>query len=314
MDIRIGNAGAPRWYDLSDRRLDEYVDRLLAWGAGSAELVLHHGPADERTARVHVLEEEWQRVFERYRARGIVCHVHAPLHPRFKLDRWGNEKSELQAEMRPILRAVSEWSERQGAEAVLVIHGASGEPGAARDATAAFLDWASGELRSAGSGGRLALELRRPLTTNNDAFDRGRDAIVAFIERLGNERVGICWDVGHDWEGRSADSGWTEAPSPRFRRLVNHVHLHDAGGDLDDVHFPLQSERIPWREMMEPLLDDGYRGAITLEVRYRFALSMGDPWRVLGDSYTILRSYLDTRGIEQRHFVGGRSIESTRST
>jgi sugar phosphate isomerase/epimerase len=297
--IRIGNAASPRWYDLSDTRLEEYIDRLVEWGATSAELVLHRGEADEQTARVHVLEEDWFRVFERYRAHGIVCHAHAPLHPRFKLDREQTDPDGLRADLLPVIEAVAEFSRRQGETCVLVLHGASGEPSIARESTKSFLTWCAEVFERTSAGGRLAIELRRPRTLDDQGFDRSRTALASFVHELGIGRVGICWDLGHDWEGRMFNPAWTPRPDDVFLDHVSHIHLHDAGGVDDAVHFPLQSGRIPWKEQLDPILDRGYQGAITLEVRYRFARSMGEPWNVLGGSYALLRSYLETRKFGQ---------------
>lgn len=306
MTIRIGSAGAPRWYDSSLTRLEEYVEQLVAWGATSTELVLHPGDADERTARVHVVEQDWLPVFERYRARGIVCHVHAPLHPRFKIDRWRDDRLGLQSDLMPVLDAVAEFAQRQGEACVLVVHGGSGEPAAAEESTAAFLNWAADELQRRDAGCLLAVELRRPRSVNDAGFDRSRHALSAFVDGLGIDCVGICWDFGHDWEGRRFDPAWRAQPELAFLRRVNHVHVHGAGGPDDAVHFPLQSGRVPWPDQVDALLRARFSGAMTLEVRYRFALAMGEPWNVLGESYALLRSALDGRGGTGADRDGGR--------
>lgn len=296
MSVRIGNAGAPRWYDLSPTRLDAYLGRLVEWGATSGEVVLHHGPADERIARVHVLNDDWLPVFEQYRRHGLICHVHAPLHPRFKLDRWASERAALQAEWAPVLDALAEFGERQSEPPVLVVHGASRHRAASGD----FLAWVLREMERRGSAGRIAVELRRPLTAHDTGFDRSREAISTFVAELGLRQVGVCWDIGHDWEGSVQHGASFEPPNSRFLEQVSHVHLHDAGGELNDVHYPLQSERIDWRPQVARLLAEGYRGAISLEVRYRFAQSMGEPWDVLGGSYALARGFLDAHPSEAR--------------
>lgn len=308
MGIRIGNAAAPRWYDLSRTRLEAYIDLLVEWGATSTELVLHRGEADERTARVHVLEEDWFPVFDRYRARGIVCHAHAPLHPRFKLDRWRNDPEGLRTDFLPVLEAVAEFSHRQGDENVFVVHGASGDPATARDSTAAFLTWATDEFERLSAGSRLAIELRRPRAADDQGLDRDREFLASFVRELGSDRIGICWDIGHDWEGRNLRAGPAPQPDDAFLAHVSHVHLHDAGGTDNAVHYPLQSSRIPWEELLTPLLERGYQEAITLELRYRFAKTMGDPWNVLGGSYALLRSFLET------HEGGQERVQKSKAT
>lgn len=297
MVIRIGNAASPRWYDLSLSRLEEYIECLAAWGATSAELVLHAGDADEQTARVHVLEDDWFPVFERFRAREIVCHAHAPLHPRFNPERWRNDPGGLQVDWAPVLDAVAEFSQRQGQPAVLVLHGAAGESASSREATASFLAWADAELERRASETALAIELRRPRHSGDAAFDRSRASLTSFLEWLGIERVGACWDLAHDWEARHVVEEWTAEPEADFLRLVNHVHLHDAGDD-GSVHHPLRSGKIDWQAPLAALIQSGYDGAITLEVRYRHARSIGDPWTVLSNNYAQVQSFL--RALESR--------------
>ncbi len=296
--IRIGNASSPRWYDLSPVRLEEYIDRLAAWGASTTELVLHRGEFDDRTARVHVLEEDWGHVFERYRAHGFTCNVHAPLDPRFKFDRFESDPEGIKQEFLPVIHAVADFSQRQGEDCTLVVHGASGGHTNPREATAAFLTWVSGELTRAGSG-RIALELRSPGRSMSNVFDRSRGAITEFIQWLGDERIGICWDLAHDWEASEFDPTWSASPDLAFLALVNHVHLHDASSDDRLVHHPLQSGRIPWPSMLRPLVSAGYDAAITLEIRYRLALALGEPWHVLGGSYAMLRAFLKESGNDE---------------
>lgn len=290
MTIRIGNASSPRWYDLALDRLDAYIEHLAKSGATSTELVLHRGPADEHIRRVHVLEEDWEAVFNRYRAHGFVCHAHAPLHARFKLNRWETDPEGMRADFLPVLNAITSFSERQGAAAVLVVHAASGVPGE-QEISAGFLQWAGSVLQTAG-GATLAVELRMPRPAEPAGFDRSRASLAGFVRWLGHERVGICWDIAHDWESSAADPDWIDTPDADFLKLVTHVHLHDAGGDERMVHYPLQSGRVPWRQMLASLIESGFGGAITLEIRYRFALAMGEPWLVLAGSYDILASFL----------------------
>jgi len=298
--IRIGNASSPRWYDLSPVRLEEYIDRLSGWGASTTELVLHRGEFDDRTARVHVLEEDWIQVFERYRSHGFTCNVHAPLDPRFKFDRFESDPEGIKREFLPVVHAVADFSQRQGEDCTLVVHGASGGHNNPREATAAFLSWVSGELTRSGSG-RIALELRSPGRSMSTVFDRSRRAIAEFIRWLGDERIGICWDLAHDWEASESDPAWTQSPDPEFLELVNHVHLHDASIGDRLVHHPLQSGRIPWQSMLKPLVGAKYDSAITLEIRYRLAISLGEPWHVLGGSYAMLRGYLNATGNGEDH-------------
>lgn len=293
MAIRIGNAAAPRWYDLSLDGLNRFIAYLQTQGATSTELVLHTGPADEHTRRVHVLQEDWESVFASFRAAGMHVHAHAPLSPRFKLDRWHSDRAGLQDDLRPILAAAANFAERQQSRCVLVLHAASGFNRGASESTSAALAWAIESPELSDADVTLALELRKPHDATDIRPDRRRATLTAFVDRLAHPRVGIAWDLGHDWETSHVDSSWSPIADPDFLRHVVHVHVHGSGGDERAVHFPLQSGSVPWQAMLSPLLSAGYDGAITMEVRYRYAVSLGEPWNVLGESYSLLRSFLD---------------------
>src|SRR5215211_3937591 len=293
MDIRVGNASAPRWYDESLERLDSFIELQTRCGATSTELVLHHGDSDAQIARVHVLEEDWFSVFEKYRERGIICHVHAPLHPRFNLSRWLTDPKGLRADLIPVLSAVSAFAERQGVSTVLVVHGASGDPRVCEQITAQAIDWLAAESKLRSPGIDIALELRRALGPDDDRFDRGRASLASFVRSLGCSNVGICWDLGNEWSSRADSVDPIGTQDRSFLELVRHVHLHDVEPSDGIAHHPLCLEHLPWREMLRSMIGAGYDGAITMEIRYRHALARGEPWDVLADSYCRLVTFLD---------------------
>lgn len=298
-DVRLGSAASPRWFDLSRERLDDFIDALVEWGATATELVLHAGEADEQTARVHILESDWDEVSRRFQRRGVVCHAHAPLSARFKLDRWTDDRTGLQAAFRPVLEAVNRFSARQPEPSVLVLHAPSGPPESAARAAREFALWAAERLEATGAS--LAFELRRPVGRGDRRFDRGREQLAAFVAAIGHERIGICWDVAHDWQSSATDPDWTAEPEAAFLRRVCHVHVHGAGvfEGAGDVHFPLQSGTVPWRRMLSPLIAAGYHGAVTIEARYRYARAVGEPWPVLRESFRLLQDWLTERGADQ---------------
>jgi sugar phosphate isomerase/epimerase len=299
MAIQVGNASAPRWYDLSPARLDSYIDLQLECGATSTELVLHHGEFDEQIARVHVLEKDWSSVFEKFRAIGIVCHAHAPLNPRFNFSRWQFDPEGLQLDLAPVLRAVATFAERQGDETVLVVHGASDDPELCEEITLQAIDWVAEEFEKLSSAIITAIELRRPLGPDDQRFDRRRESLTEFVQSLGRANVGICWDLGNENSAEIDCDGPDVLPEDLFLELVRHVHLHDVAPD-GSAHHPLCLERVRWREPLHPLIEAGYHGAITLEIRYRHALAQGEPWVVLADSYRRLVAFLDDVESESR--------------
>jgi sugar phosphate isomerase/epimerase len=291
--VRIGNAAAPRWFDCSLDRLDEYIVFLQACGATSTELVLHHGPADDWIARGHVLEADWFPVIGRFQDAGIVCHVHAPLHPRFGFDRWTNDPLLSASEWRPLLRVLVQLAERQREPTTLVVHAASSNSDEGTRATVEALHWLLAELGGLSENVRIGIELRRPASPDDARIDRSRESLVAFVARQRDKRVGICWDIANDWQSATMRALPLTVPDSSFLRLVNHVHLHDAGAPDEVVHHPLSLERVPWRPMLGALIGQGFAGAVTMEIRYRHALDRGKPWPVLADSYRRLRSFLN---------------------
>ncbi len=297
MAILVGSAAAPRWWDLDHANLEDYLARLRSWGATASELVLHHGPADDQIVRVHILEPDWRNVAERFHAAGLICHVHAPLAPRFSLRRWADEREALERDYAPILAEAERIAQRQGESCVVVIHGANRPvvaPEANATATVEFLQWAAERCDREFPSVRLALELRRADGAKPPP-DASRSGIIELVERVGSARVGICWDVGHDWENREREPDWTPAPGDEFLLRVIHVHAHDAGPD-GTVHYPLVTGQVPIAEQISSLLAAGYAGSITLEVRYRFAAALGDPLEMLEASFRRLRDCLSTEG------------------
>jgi sugar phosphate isomerase/epimerase len=292
--IRLGSAGAPRWYDLSMERLDVYVESLVAWGATGMELVLHHGPADDRVARVHVLDDDRERVVARYLAAGLRLDVHNSLDARFHVDRWRSDPEGLMADAGPLLDAAAAIAERQGAPVAFVVHGARPtlvDDG--REATLGYLDWAG--RRMATTGVTVALELRRQIDPANPGADGSRAALVETVRRAGSDHAGICWDLGHDWENGLRDPGWRPEPEEDFLSLVTHVHAHDAGPE-GQVHFPLTLHRVPFARQFALLAANDYAGSVTMEVRWRYAASLGSPWDLMAASYENARPLLGLDG------------------
>lgn len=291
MAIFLGSAAAPRWYDLSMARLDVYVEALLRWGATGMELVLHHGPADDRVARVHVLDADWAHVVARYHVAGLHLSTHNSLDARFAVDRWRDDPDGLMLDAGRLLDCAAAIAERQGAPVAFVVHGA--RPGVGDDGVEVTLQYlARAAQHVAGTGVRIALELRRQLDPQRTGADGSRAALMKTVRRLGSPQVGICWDLGHDWENGRDDPAWQPIPEADFLALVNHVHVHDAGPD-GPVHFPLTQGRVPFTRQLPALLEHGYAGAVTMEIRWRYAASLGAPWDLMAASYDIARPLID---------------------
>ncbi|HET9014788.1 MAG TPA: TIM barrel protein [Thermomicrobiaceae bacterium] len=286
MTVLLGNSGSPRWYMGEPERLERYLDHLRDWGATSTEMVLHHGPSDERTARVHVLRPDWEPMFQRYRDAGMAIQFHVSLDPRFATDRWAEDPDGLRAEYRPLLDAVGEVAADQG-RTVLVLHGA-GDPRRNREAnqtaTAGLLRWLADESERLPGDVHAAVELGAAKQHRPTAVGRSRAGVLDLVDDVGSPRVGICWDVAHDRENADREPDWTPVPCERFLRHVAHVHLHDLD-DEGEAHYPLVCGRVPYPEQLAALASVDNLPSVTMEIRWRCAARLGEPWDLLGESY-----------------------------
>lgn len=289
----LGNSGSPRWHD---GRFADYLALLEASGATLVELPLHHGPHDERTARVHVLEADWDAVVEAYRARDIAVQLHVSLDPRFATERWRDAPETLRAEYAPLLRLLAELAPEQESTA-LVLHGAA-DPALTRAenerATLGLLDWLADRLAPLPRT-EVALELTARKPHYPTAAARDRASVLHIVEQLDAPHAGICWDLAHDLQNAAGESGWALVPDEAFLRRINHIHLHD----LDRAavaHYPLVLGGVPYPEQFDALARLGPLPSITMEVRWRCAARLGDPWELLAESYRRVEDVLTRLG------------------
>jgi sugar phosphate isomerase/epimerase len=292
--IRLGNASAPRWYGEKLELLDGYIDRLVEFGATSSELILHHGPSDERNARVHIQQHQWQDIVDRFRSRGLHCDLHASLAPAFSLRRWQKESRRLQSQYRPLLKFGERVSSQTGTPVVLVIHAANALEMPAEfnaRATAEFLEWALEDSGAQGGGLRFGIELRHDPKHYATRFDADRSMLRRFVEQFDSDRVGVCWDIGNDLQQAVWKGVLPEPPGSGFLGQVIHVHAHGRGPG-GDLHYPLLSPRETAADWLSLLPDAAYAGSVTLEIRFRLAAARGDPMDVLGKSYQVARDQL----------------------
>lgn len=291
----IGSASSPRWYRGTVSGLAAYLSHLRVWGAGAAELVLHHGPASEQIRFVHVIEQDWNATFAQYHARGIACHAHASLAPGFRLDGWHADAASVRAHYVPLLAFCARMAQAQGRAVTMVVHGA-GDTRATlasnQDATRRFLAWAEHAIPRLGGGVRIAVELLRARGVGDVHASSGRARVMDLVRDSDPALVGICWDMEHDWFNGLRDPAWTPRPPGEFLDRVIHAHVHDANGETHANHFPLIFNTVPYDAMIPLLIAHGYDGPFILEIRYRHALSLGDPIHWMGESYSVLNDLL----------------------
>ncbi len=294
MIIRLGNSGSPRWYDAPHRGFAAYLDRLVEWGATSAEVVLHHGPYDERTARVHVVDPHWRATVRSYQERGIAVQIHVSLDPRFATARWRVDQVGLKREFEPIVGLACEIADLQERLAI-VIHGAA-DPNATtaenEDATVGLLEWLATEITRRELPAYAAVELGAAKPGRETAAARSRSSVLDVVQKVRSSRAGICWDLAHDIENSASERVWSVDPGTEFLRHVVHVHLHDLG-DEGLAHYPLLLGTVPYAEQLGCLARVAALPSMTMEVRWYCASRLGDPWEMLGESYSAAWSTIE---------------------
>ncbi len=290
----LGNSGSPRWYAGPDHDFDDYLDHLAQWGATSAEIVLHHGPYDDRTARVHVIDPDWASTIGAYQRRDIAVQLHVSLDRRFATSRWRIERDDLKTEFEPILALAASLAERQERIA-LVLHGAADSTASSNendDSTVGLLDWLATRIELSSLPMNAALELGAAKQGRETASARSRASVLGIVQRVASEQVGICWDVAHDCENARNEPGWKVVPSAEFLRQVVHVHLHDLDGQ-NMAHYPLLIGRVPFAQQLEALHAVKSLPSLTMEIRWLCATRMGEPWSMLEQSYRAVKRALN---------------------
>lgn len=76
--------------------------------------------------------------------------------------------------------------------------------------------------------------------------------------------LGMLLDIGHC----NLLTNHNTAPEliDRFADRIRHVHLHDNKGGAPDLHLPLGTGTVPYRDALKRLKRAGYDGTLTLEV------------------------------------------------
>lgn len=282
----LGNSGAPRWYDCSLERFGAYLDLLGECSATSAEIVLHDGEADEFTSRIHVLRPDWEDVIQGYRYRGLDVFVHGPLTPEFSPLSWTHDPRETLARYQPVLHQVAEIAEDQG-YTTLVLHGLADldrDRAENERVTGHFLDTIAESLDRWTDKVTVAIELRAFRDVRPYAAATTRGSILRVVDYARHPSIGICWDVAHDLESHIIRSSPWKTPDRTFLERVRHLHVHDLGHD-DEPHCPPTIGRVPIGEAISELPEI----PVTMEVRWRMAERMGEPWEILRKSYDAVR-------------------------
>jgi sugar phosphate isomerase/epimerase len=281
----LGNSGAPRWYDCDRSRFPRYLDLIQQAGATGAEIVLHDGDADEFTSRVHVLRQDWSEVIRGYRDRGLVISVHGPLTPEFSPKAWKDQPAETIRRYQPVLGQLAEIASDQGG-VTLILHAVADRDaslGGNEIATARFLSAIAEECMAQDDSISIALELRAFRHDRPSAAATSRESVQRVLDMVDAPQVGLCWDIAHDLESHLALGEMWSTPPDSFLERIIHLHVHDLGPE-GEPHYPPVVGRVPIERTLPSLRDI----PTIMEVRWRMAERIGDPWEVLRRSYDVV--------------------------
>jgi sugar phosphate isomerase/epimerase len=142
-----------------------------------------------------------------------------------------------------------------------VMHAAVSQPPADHAAlvadTIAYLHW----VLETFPGLHLALENNHPQIRDEIKVGIQREDVLEIANHLSPARMGICWDMGHDYLRHMHDE-----PSPEWLSRVTHVHLHDVDDD-DQDHYPLVLGNVPHQYWLQRLKQVGMKGIVVLELK-----------------------------------------------
>ncbi|MBE9471734.1 MAG: TIM barrel protein [Chloroflexi bacterium] len=235
----------PRW--AFGELLPGFLEPLRAAGLRALECELWDGDPD--WLRFLPLMEECQRL-------GLKLCFHAPY--RGSLYNVSGFAGEKRVEIKTAFARMLDVAARF-APAPVVFHGARSAT-ESHDAlyadTVAFLEWVLDcypllvpALENLGPNPRLV------------KIGTSRIDILNIVERIGDPRLGLCWDMGHD-----VLAGRPSIPKEAFLRRVVHVHVHDVDEHGTD-HYPLLYGRVPYRAWLPTLVQAGFGGIVTLEIK-----------------------------------------------
>ena len=249
--IRIGFSIHPRWVDHGG--LKAFIQPLQRAGLSALEFEL-----DDHLDSWH----DSLPLMETAAEQGLELSFHAPYRaPHSLLGFAGDRRPLLECEYRPLLEIAERFARQAGSLSVLVLHPAVSQPPAAPAAlvvdTISYLQWVAESFPNL----HLALENNHPQVQDEIKVGILRADILQIAGCLPPNRLGICWDMGHDYLSHQEDE-----PSLEWLSRVIHVHVHDVGmEDLD--HYPLVFGNVPHQLWLQGLRKAGMNGIVVLELK-----------------------------------------------
>ncbi len=250
-DIRIGFSMHPRW--TGQIGLKEFIAPIHAVGLSVLEFEL-----DDRM-------DCWNEALPLMDATvslGLDLCFHAPYRASRSLVGFADgQRKCLEEEYRPLWQIAEDWGRRIGSPRTVVVHAAVAQPPAEPESlkadTLAYLGWILETFPHV----RLALENNHPPIQDEIKIGIQRADVLSLAAHFPASRLGICWDMGHDYLRHGQD-----APTQEWYSRVTHIHLHDVDrADLD--HYPLVLGNVPYHGWIQGLKQAKMKGIAVLELK-----------------------------------------------
>lgn len=172
----------------------------------------------------------------------------------------GNKRAKIIRDYQPLLDIAQGWAKRSGGQKTVVFHGARGEK---EDHSQLYADtrnycqW----LLDSYPDLIFALENNNPTEAKVIKIGVTREEVLELVSGFDSPRLGICWDMGHDYLAHRKD-----APTTEWLERIIHVHVHDVDAHEND-HFPLVYGKVPHADWLGALHQVGMKGIVTLELK-----------------------------------------------
>jgi sugar phosphate isomerase/epimerase len=249
-DIKIGFSMHPRW--VGQEGLEAFLTPLRSAGLSTLEFELDS----------HLeMWNETRKLMEQCFDLGLELCFHAPYRLPHRIAGFsGNKKAEIVCDYQQLLDIARDWTKRSGSQKTVVFHGARGEKEEHSQLYADTRDFCNWLLESYPEL-RFALENNNPTDSNVIKIGVTREEVLELVTDFNSPRLGICWDMGHDYLAHRDDTlahEWLE-------RII-HVHVHDVDAKEND-HFPLVYGKVPHAKWLTALHRVGMKGIVTLELK-----------------------------------------------
>lgn len=112
---------------------------------------------------------------------------------------------------------------------------------------------------------KFAVEINRAKEGRNDPCTTS-EGVLNIVNKVGDARVGICWDMGHSYYNVLRDPKYYEITEPFLKKVI-HTHIHGLG-ELG-THCPLTPDSsLPLGENLKMLDRLSYDGIYNLEFSF----------------------------------------------